>query len=82
MPVWVYGILATLITGAIGWIKFGKLTLLIAKIGGAVKATGSFLEEFATKYEDRKLTPKETEALGAKAQLLWKEWREVINVFK
>jgi len=82
MGVWIWGVIAVVVTAIIGWIKFGKLALLLAEIGQAIRATGDFLEDFAHKWEDKKLTPEEAEALGAKAQILWKEWKDVIRVFR
>jgi len=80
MAPWIYALIATVVTAIIGWIKYGKLASLITEIGQAVRATGDFLEEFAKAWEDKKLTPEESEALGAKASVLWKEWKEVIAV--
>jgi hypothetical protein len=82
MPVWVWPLAATILTAVFAWIAYGKLAFLLAEIGQAVKATGDFLEEFARAWEDKKLSAEETEALGAKASVLWKEWKDVIHVFK
>ncbi|MBW1973928.1 MAG: hypothetical protein JRI44_14005 [Deltaproteobacteria bacterium] len=75
MPAWAYGVIATVITAVIGWIKYGKLSSLLKEVGEALKATGDFLEDFAIKYEDKKI-------LGAKAKTLWEEWKDVIGIFR
>jgi len=81
MNAWVYALVATIVTAVIGWVKFGKLALLLAEIGQAVKATGDFLEEVAKASEDKKWTPEETQVVSAKAKVLWSEWKDVIGVF-
>lgn len=82
MDPWIYALLATIITAVIGWVKYGKLALLLAEIGQAVKATGDFLEEVAKASEDKKWTPEETQAISAKAKVLWSEWKDVLGIFR
>ena len=82
MPAWAYGLIALVITAAVGWIKWGKVSSLSKEVGEALKATGDLLEDFAIKYEDKKITPEEAEALGAKAKTLWEEWKDVIEVIR
>jgi len=79
---WIYGLIAAIVTAALGWLKYKNLASLLREIGEAVRVTGEFVEEFATLYEDGKLSPEETEKLGAKASALWKEWKDVIGIFK
>jgi len=82
MEPWIYALVATIVTAIIGWVKYGKLAMLLAEIGQAVKATGDFLEEVANASADKKWTPEETQAVAASAKVLWSEWKDVIGIFR
>jgi len=82
MPAWVYGLIALLITTILGWVKWAKLNSFVKELGEALSALGDFVKTVSEKYEDKKIEPEEAEEIVQKARELWKEFQDVLDIFK